>query len=215
MILEMKVPSPGESITEVEIAEWLVQDGDYVEKDQAIAEVDSDKATLELPAEASGIIKLEDAEGNRYEEGDAVVVGAVVCLIDTSAAKPEGSDEPKEEKKEAPKKEAPKAAEAPKKEEVKAEAPAAAPVAKAAPAKADDLTKVEGIGPKAAEALVNAGFITFADLAKAKPTAISEIIAGVRGNHVTDTWPAQAKLAADGKWDELKKWQDELDGGKA
>ena len=54
MILEMKVPSPGESITEVEIAEWLVEDGDYVEKDQAIAEVDSDKATLELPAEASG-----------------------------------------------------------------------------------------------------------------------------------------------------------------
>lgn len=107
MILEMKVPSPGESITEVEIAEWLVSDGDYVEKDQAIAEVDSDKATLELPAEASGIIKLEDADGNRYEEGDAVVVGAVVCLIDTSAAKPEGSSDkaPKEEKKEAPKKE--------------------------------------------------------------------------------------------------------------
>ncbi|MGJ8548884.1 2-oxoglutarate dehydrogenase complex dihydrolipoyllysine-residue succinyltransferase [Winogradskyella wichelsiae] len=83
MILEMKVPSPGESITEVEIAEWLVQDGDYVEKDQAIAEVDSDKATLELPAEASGIITL------KAEEGDAVAVGAVVCLIDTSAAKPE------------------------------------------------------------------------------------------------------------------------------
>ena len=107
MILEMKVPSPGESITEVEIAEWLVSDGDYVEKDQAIAEVDSDKATLELPAEASGVIKLEDADGNRYEEGDAVVVGAVVCLIDTSAAKPEGSTEEvhKEEKKETPKEE--------------------------------------------------------------------------------------------------------------
>ncbi|WP_179334268.1 2-oxoglutarate dehydrogenase complex dihydrolipoyllysine-residue succinyltransferase [Winogradskyella costae] len=85
MILEMKVPSPGESITEVEIAEWLVQDGDYVEKDQAIAEVDSDKATLELPAEASGTITL------KAEEGDAVAVGAVVCLIDTSAAKPEES----------------------------------------------------------------------------------------------------------------------------
>ena len=84
MILEMKVPSPGESITEVEIAEWLVQDGDYVEKDQAIAEVDSDKATLELPAEASGTITL------KAEEGDAVEVGAVVCLIDTSAPKPEG-----------------------------------------------------------------------------------------------------------------------------
>ncbi|WP_460220104.1 2-oxoglutarate dehydrogenase complex dihydrolipoyllysine-residue succinyltransferase [Psychroserpens sp. MEBiC05023] len=86
MILEMKVPSPGESITEVEIAEWLVSDGDYVEKDQAIAEVDSDKATLELPAEASGTITL------KAEEGDAVEVGAVVCLIDTSAAKPEGGD---------------------------------------------------------------------------------------------------------------------------
>jgi len=81
----MKVPSPGESITEVEIATWLVEDGDYVEKDQAIAEVDSDKATLELPAEESGIVTL------KAEEGDAVAVGAVVCLIDTDAAKPEGS----------------------------------------------------------------------------------------------------------------------------
>ena len=82
MILEMKVPSPGESIKEVEIATWLVKDGDYVEKDQAIAEVDSDKATLELPAEASGIITL------KAEEGDAVAVGAVVCHIDTSLPNP-------------------------------------------------------------------------------------------------------------------------------
>lgn len=114
MILEMKVPSPGESIKEVEIATWLVKDGDYVEKDQAIAEVDSDKATLELPAEASGIITL------KAEEGDAVAVGAVVCLIDTSAAKPSGD---------APKAEAKPSAEAPKAEEKKAEAPKAAPVA--------------------------------------------------------------------------------------
>lgn len=82
MILEMKVPSPGESIKEVEIATWLVKDGDYVTKDQAIAEVDSDKATLELPAEASGIITLKAAEG------DTVAVGAVVCLIDTDGAAP-------------------------------------------------------------------------------------------------------------------------------
>ena len=99
MALEMKVPSPGESITEVEIAQWLVSDGDYVEKDQAIAEVDSDKATLELPAEASGIITL------RAEEGDAVAVGQVVCLIDTDAPKPGGgakdSKEVAEEEKEA------------------------------------------------------------------------------------------------------------------
>ncbi len=91
----MKVPSPGESITEVEIAEWLVENGDYVEKDQAIAEVDSDKATLELPAEASGIITL------KAEEGDAVAVGEVVCLIDTSAEKPDGAvASVKEDKKE-------------------------------------------------------------------------------------------------------------------
>ena len=85
MILEMKVPSPGESITEVEIAQWLVADGDYVEKDQAIAEVDSDKATLELPAEVSGTITL------KAEEGDAVAVGAVVCLIDTEGQPAEGA----------------------------------------------------------------------------------------------------------------------------
>ncbi len=92
MALEMKVPSPGESITEVEIAQWLVEDGDYVEKDQPIAEVDSDKATLELPAEASGIITL------KAEEGDAVAVGAVVCLIDTDAPKPSSGKSDKEPK---------------------------------------------------------------------------------------------------------------------
>ncbi len=92
-LLEMKVPSPGESISEVEIAQWLVSDGDYVEKDQAIAEVDSDKATLELPAEASGTITLKAAEG------DVVKVGQVVCLIDTDAARPAGSSVPKVEVK--------------------------------------------------------------------------------------------------------------------
>ncbi|MFV8441155.1 2-oxoglutarate dehydrogenase complex dihydrolipoyllysine-residue succinyltransferase [Flavobacterium sp. LB2P44] len=112
MILEMKVPSPGESIKEVEIATWLVKDGDYVEKDQAIAEVDSDKATLELPAEASGIITL------KAEEGDAVAVGAVVCHIDTDGVKPTGD---------APVVETSKTEEAPK-VEVKAAVPVA-PVA--------------------------------------------------------------------------------------
>lgn len=122
MILEMKVPSPGESITEVEIATWLVKDGDYVEKDQAIAEVDSDKATLELPAEASGIITL------KAEEGDAVAVGQVVCHIDTDG-KPSGDapkkEEKTEEKKEDKKEEAPKA-EAKKEEPKKEEKPAPA-----------------------------------------------------------------------------------------
>ncbi len=81
MILEMKVPSPGESISEVEIAQWLVADGDYVEKDQTIAEVDSDKATLDLPAEESGVITL------KASEGDVVPVGNIVCHIDTSIKK--------------------------------------------------------------------------------------------------------------------------------
>ena len=84
----MKVPSPGESISEVEIAEWLVETGDYVEKDQAIAEVDSDKATLELPAEVSGTIEI------LYEPGDVVGVGEVVCKIDTSADAPAKGDKP-------------------------------------------------------------------------------------------------------------------------
>lgn len=106
----MKVPSPGESIKEVEIATWLVKDGDYVEKDQAIAEVDSDKATLELPAEASGIISL------KAEEGDTVAVGAIVCHIDTSAAKSSVAAEVKKEEVKVV-------------EEKKVEAPKAAPVA--------------------------------------------------------------------------------------
>ncbi|MFK7781813.1 50S ribosomal protein L21 [Psychroserpens sp.] len=119
-------------------------------------------------------------------------------------------------KKAAPKKETKKAE--PKKVEAKAAAPkteAKKVAPKKATGKADDLKKIEGIGPKIASTLVEAGIATFADLSKADAAKISEIISGVRGNHVTDTWPAQAKLAADGKWDELKKWQDELDGGKA
>jgi 2-oxoglutarate dehydrogenase E2 component (dihydrolipoamide succinyltransferase) len=92
MILEMKVPSPGESISEVEIAEWLVKDGDFVEKDQTIAEVDSDKATLDLPAEESGVITL------KAKEGDAVAVGQIVCLIDTSAKAPKANKVEKKEK---------------------------------------------------------------------------------------------------------------------
>ena len=102
MALEMKVPSPGESITEVEIAQWLVESGDYVEKNQTIAEVDSDKATLELPAEEGGIITLI------AEEGDTVAVGQVVCHIDTEAAAPAGKTDTATPKEAAPQKEAPK-----------------------------------------------------------------------------------------------------------
>ena len=83
----MKIPSPGESITEVEIASWLVSDGEFVKKDQIIAEIDSDKATLELPAEESGVISFA------AEEGDVVRVGQVVCKIDVSAKQTVQSDE--------------------------------------------------------------------------------------------------------------------------
>ena len=97
MLLEMLVPSPGESISEVEIAEWLVEDGDYVEKDQAIAEIDSDKATLELPAEKSGKIKIVVAEG------ETVAVGDVVCLIDTDEIQSEKSSKENIKKENTPK----------------------------------------------------------------------------------------------------------------
>jgi 2-oxoglutarate dehydrogenase E2 component (dihydrolipoamide succinyltransferase) len=111
-VLEMKVPSPGESITEVEIAAWLVSDGDWVDADQTIAEVDSDKATLELPAEKAGIITL------KAEEGDVVEVGGVVCLIDTDAKRPSADGQ-----------ETPAAKVEAVAEPAKVEAPKAAPVA--------------------------------------------------------------------------------------
>jgi len=157
MILEMKVPSPGESITEVEIAEWLVQDGDYVAKDQAIAEVDSDKATLELPAEESGIITL------KAEEGDAVAVGAVVCLIDTSVKKPEGAakEETKtESKKEEPKKEVSKPAET-KKETYASGAPSPA---------AKKILDEKGVSAASVSGSGRDGRITKEDAVKAVPS---------------------------------------------
>ena len=138
----MKVPSPGESITEVEIATWLVQDGDYVEKDQPIAEVDSDKATLELPAEESGIITL------KAEEGDVVNVGEVVCLIDMSADKPDTQSKEKTPKKEeAPKSEAPKKEEAKPTETHTYATGTASPAAKKIMAEKDiDASQVKGSG---------------------------------------------------------------------
>lgn len=153
-MLEMKVPSPGESITEVEIAQWLVADGDYVEKDQAIAEVDSDKATLELPAEASGIITL------KAEEGEAVAVGQVVCLIDTSAAKPEGGSSAKtEEKKE----------EAPKQEKTEVAAKESYATGTPSPA-AKKILEEKGISSKEVKGSGRDGRITKEDAAKATPS---------------------------------------------
>ena len=177
----MKVPSPGESIKEVEIATWLVKDGDYVEKDQAIAEVDSDKATLELPAEASGIITL------KAEEGDAVAVGAVVCLIDTGAAKPEGGA--------APAKEEAKAVEAP-----KAETPKTAPVAEktyATQAPSPAARKIldeKNIEPSAIVGTGKGGRITKDDAVNAVPS-MGTPTGGNRGSERTKLSMLRRKVA--------------------
>jgi 2-oxoglutarate dehydrogenase E2 component (dihydrolipoamide succinyltransferase) len=180
-ILEMKVPSPGESITEVEIATWLVKDGDFVEKDQPIAEVDSDKATLELPAEESGIITL------KAEEGEVVQVGQVVCLIDRSATKPEGASVPKvEEKKE----------EAPKAEPVK---PAAAQATYASGTPSPAAKKIldeKGISPAQVQGTGRDGRITKDDASVASVPAMGSTIGGSRSSSTTKLSVLRRKLAA-------------------
>ena len=185
-ILEMKVPSPGESITEVEIATWLVKDGDYVEKDQPIAEVDSDKATLELPAEESGIITL------KAEEGDVVQVGQVVCLIDMSAAKPEGAAPAAE----APKAEAPKVEE--KKEAPKAEAPVAATYASNTPSPAaKKILDEKGMEPAQVQGSGRDGRITKDDAVKAVPAMGSASSTnGSRAQTTTKLSVLRRKIAA-------------------
>ncbi|MDY3401421.1 2-oxoglutarate dehydrogenase complex dihydrolipoyllysine-residue succinyltransferase [Riemerella anatipestifer] len=184
-ILEMKVPSPGESITEVEIATWLVQDGDYVEKDQPIAEVDSDKATLELPAEESGIITL------KAEEGDVVEVGQVVCLIDMSAAKPEGG---------AAKQETTKVEE--KKEEVKAEAPKqeASPATYATGTPSPAAKKIldeKGVDASQVKGTGRDGRITKEDAEQASVPAMGSVFAtnGSRASKATKLSSLRRKLA--------------------
>ena len=183
MILEMKVPSPGESIKEVEIATWLVKDGDYVEKDQAIAEVDSDKATLELPAEASGIITL------KAEEGDAVAVGSVVCLIDTSAAKPSGSAPAAAEVKAAP------VVEAPKKEAVKVAPVAAKTYAAQAPSPAaKKILDEKSIQPSDVVGTGRDGRITKDDAVNAVPS-MGTPTGGNRGSERTKLSMLRRKVA--------------------
>ena len=192
------------------------EEGKKVSFDNVLLIADGDNVTLGAPAIGGAqvsakvlkhlqgdkviVFKKKRRKGYRKKNGHRQALTEIVIeSIVASGAKPAAKAE--------------KAA--PKKETKKVEAKAAPKKAAKATGKADDLKKVEGIGPKIAETLVEAGIATFAELAKTDAAKISEIIAGVRGNHVTDTWPAQAQLAADGKWDELKKWQDELDGGKA
>ncbi len=219
------------------------EEGKKVSFDNVLLLADGDKVTVGAPAIGGAqvsakvlkhlkgdkviVFKKKRRKGYRVKNGhrqalSEIVIESIVASGAkkvTPAKKETKKAEPKAKvvtpKATAPKVEAKKATPkaAVKKAAPKAE-PKAKPAAKKVTGKADDLKKIEGIGPKIAETLVAAGIATYADLAKAKPAKISEIIEGVRGNHVPDTWPEQAKLAADGKWDELKVLQDKLDGGK-
>ena len=150
----MKIPSPGESITEVEIATWLVENGDYVELDQPIAEIDSDKATLELPAEFAGTIEL------LVEEGETVEVGQIVCKIDTSAKAPEGDAKKKENAEEA----APKKEEAPKQEKAAPVKPVANDNSVKATPVAKEMMQQNNISGNSIKGSGNNGKITKADI---------------------------------------------------
>ncbi|WP_347373411.1 50S ribosomal protein L21 [Aequorivita sp. Q41] len=203
-----------------------VEEGEKVSFDNVLLIGDGDNITIGAPAIDGAqigakvvkhlkgdkviVFKKKRRKGFRKKNGHRQYLSEIVIeSIVASGATPAKKEEAK---KAAPKKETKAAA-------PKAKAETKAPAKKAAPkkaAKADDLKKIEGVGPKAAEAMVAAGLDTFAKVAKAKPEAIATILSEASSNlaHlVTDTWPKQAKLAADGKWDELKELQDNLDGG--
>ena len=219
------------------------EEGKKVDFDNVLLIGDGDKVTLGAPAIDGAqvgakvlkhlkgdkviVFKKKRRKGYRVKNGHRQSLTEIIIeSIKASGAKKAAPAKKVQPKAAAPKAEAKVAAKkatpvapaakkeaAPKAKPVAKKATPAKPAAKKATGKADDLKKIEGIGPKISETLVAGGIVTFADLAKAKPANISEIITGVRGNHVTDTWPKQAKLAADGKWDELKALQDKLDGG--
>ncbi len=203
-----------------------VEEGKSVSFDNVLLIGDGDNITIGAPAIDGAqigakvvkhlkgdkviVFKKKRRKGFRKKNGHRQYLSEIIIeSIVASGATPAKKEEAK---KAAPKKETKAAA-------PKAKAETKAPATKAAPkkaAKADDLKKIEGVGPKAAEAMVAAGMDTFAKVAKAKPEAIATILSEASSNlaHlVTDTWPKQAQLAADGKWDDLKELQDKLDGG--
>ncbi|WP_417855794.1 50S ribosomal protein L21 [Xanthomarina gelatinilytica] len=198
------------------------EEGKQVSFDNVLLLADGDKVTVGAPAINGAqvgakvlkhlkgdkviVFKKKRRKGYRVKNGHRQSLTEIVIeSIVASGAKPAA----KAEKKAEPAKKAESKAAAPKAEAKKASS-------KKSAAKADDLKKIEGAGPKAAEALINAGYETFAKIAKATPEELSAVLteASSRLAHlVTDTWPKQAKLAADGKWDELKALQEKLDGG--
>ena len=205
-----------------------VEEGKKVSFDNVLLIGDGDNITIGAPAINGAqigakvvkhlkgdkviVFKKKRRKGFRKKNGHRQYLSEI--MIESIVASGATPAKKEEAKKAEPKKETKAKAAAP-----KAKAETKAPAKKAAPkkaAKADDLKKIEGVGPKAAEAMVAAGLDTFAKVAKAKPEAIATILSEASSNlaHlVTDTWPKQAKLAADGKWDELKELQDKLDGG--
>ena len=205
-----------------------VEEGKTVSFDNVLLIGDGDNITIGAPAINGAqigakvvkhlkgdkviVFKKKRRKGFRKKNGHRQYLSEI--MIESIVASGATPAKKEEAKKAEPKKETKAKAAAP-----KAKAETKAPAKKAAPkkaAKADDLKKIEGVGPKAAEAMVAAGLDTFAKVAKAKPEAIATILSEASSNlaHlVTDTWPKQAKLAADGKWDELKELQDKLDGG--
>ena len=187
------------------------EEGDEVSFDKVLLAGDGDNITLGAPAIEGALV---GAKISRHLKGDKVIVfkkkrrkgykkknghrqSLTEIVIGDICLKGGKKAAPKTEKKEAK-------AEEPKAKKVKTSS------------KGDDLKKIEGAGPKAAEALVAAGIDTFAKVAKTSPEKLSEVLseASSRLSHiVTETWPKQAALAAEGKWDELKELQDRLDGG--
>ncbi len=165
-MLEIKVPSPGESVTEVEVARWLVEDGDYVDKDQEIAELDSDKATLSVVAEKAGVVHI------KVKEGDAAAVGDVLCTIDTGAeaparkaSKPEKASaaaRPSNGSQSQPGRGKEKAAARPA-EQAAASTPPAAPAPAASPV-AERMMRENRLSPQAIPATGAGGRITKADV---------------------------------------------------
>ncbi len=166
------------------------------------------------------VFKKKRRKGYRVKRGHRQLLSQIqVEEIVTKGYKPVKQEAKKAEPKKAETKKAEsKKAEPEKAAAVKAEKPKAAPKKSAAKAKADDLKKIEGIGPKIAQILTEAGIDTFAKLAQANPDDIRNLLVEKGGRryamHNPDTWPKQAQLAADGKWDELKALQDQLTGGR-
>ena len=181
MSLEIKVPSVGESITEVTLAQWLKQDGDYVEMDENIAELESDKATFELPAEKAGILRII------AQEGDTLEIGAVVCTIEDGDA-PAGSGDAPAKKEEDP---AAQAESKPAQAEAD-ESPETYAAGTASPAAAKILRE-KGIDPSTIKGTGKDGRITKEDAEKAQATpAKAESKPAAPAAAVTPTAPVSA-----------------------